>query len=241
MSAPATQTQTEAKSQGSILAVVTTVLSPIETLFGEVSHFTPVIFTFGSLFLSVITLNYPIFLFALASGEALLLLNGLKAVSEYFATADSIKESSDLGKNPKCKSSYQGSEATKFKYLLDNGLSRNIPNSPLYFITFAATYCIQSMYIFSKECYERGAAYSSRPYLAYLSAGMSIILFSIYLLIYSCDTPLGITLSIVAGVLVGLILCNQNLFFFGKAGVDMLFIPPLISRKGMDYICVSTN
>ena len=122
MSAPATQTQTQATPQGSIMAVVGNVLSPIETMFGELSHFTPVIFTFGSLFLSIVTLNYPIFLFAIASGEALLILNALKGVSEYFATADSIKESSDLGKNPKCKSSYQGSEATKFKYLLDNGL-----------------------------------------------------------------------------------------------------------------------
>lgn len=230
-----------ASAPGILTILYTLLISPVEARFAELSLFSPAIFTLGSLFISFITLNYPIFLLSIASGEALLLQNVLKGVSSYMATAESIQSSKDIGKDVKCKSKYQGSESTKFKYLLDNGLSAPFPNSALYFLSFASAYCIQSMSFFSKESYERGSAYSSRPYIAYISAGLSIILFSIFLLINTCDTPLGVILSVILGLLIGFTLCYQNYLLFGKAGVDLLFIPPLVERKGMDYICVSTN
>ncbi len=203
--------------------------------------FSPAIFTLGSLFVSFITLNYPVFLFSLASGEALLIQNGLKGISSYLETAEGVQDSRSLGKSEKCKSRYEGSESTKFKYLLDNGISVSFPNSALYFVSFASAYCIQSMLLFTKESADRGSSYSARPYLGIGSACMCIILFSLFILLNSCDTPMGVVLSVLAGLLVGFTLCYQNFLLFGKPGVDMLFIPPLVSRSGMDYICVSTN
>jgi hypothetical protein len=203
--------------------------------------FSPAIFTLGSLFVSFITLNYPIFLFSIASGEALLIQNGLRGVSSYLNTVESVQEARTLGKSEKCKSRYEGSESTKFKYLLDNGISVTFPNAALYFVSFASAYCIQSMLLFTQECADRGSSYSIRPYLGAGSACMCIILLSLFVLLNSCDSPLGVILSVVAGLLVGFTLCYQNFLLFGKPGVDMLFIPPLVSRSGMDYICVSTN
>jgi len=214
------------------------VLQPIETKFAELSFFSPVVFTLGSLFVAFITLNYPVFLFSVASGEALLLQNVLKGVSNYLITADSIKPKPD---SAKCRSTYEGSTPTKFKYLLDNGIGATFPNSALYFLAFATTYCFQAMALFSTEVYERGASVSTRPYLGLISSCLCVLLFSIYTLVYGCDSPLGIIFSVFAGALIGFVLCYQNYFLFGKAGVDMLFIPPLVSRSGMDYICVSTN
>ena len=216
------------------------IIAPVEARFVEFSLFSPAIFTLGSLFVAIFTLNYPVFILSLASGEALLLQRVIKGVSTYMATAEGIDESKSLGKDPKCKSR-QGSASTKFKGLLDNGISASFPNSALYFLSFASAYCIQSMSFFSQETYERGYSYSVRPYIAYISAGLSILLFSTFTLMYSCDTPLGVILSVVLGLLIGFAICYQNYLLFGKAGVDILFIPPLVSRSGMDYICVSTN
>jgi hypothetical protein len=221
--------------------VYSTLVSPIETVFLEISKFTPVVFTLGSLFISIFTLNYPVFLLSIASGEAFLIQNILKNVSAYMATSDGMEETKDVGRNPKCKSKYEGSVATRFKSLLDGGLATAIPNSSLFFLSFASAYCIQSMSFFTEECYERGPSYSVRPYLGYIGAALCVILFSIYNLMYQCATPIGIILSVILGLLVGFSLCYQNYLIFGKAGVDMLFIPPLVSRSGMDYICVSTN
>lgn len=216
-------------------------IEPVQDRFAELSFFSPAIFTLGSLFISFITLNYPVFLFSVASGEALLIQNGLKGVASYLDTAESVQDAKTLGKSEKCKSRYEGSESTKFKYLLDTGVSVSFPNSSLYFVSFASAYCIQSMLLFTRECADRGSSYSVRPYLGVGSACMCIILFSLFILLNSCDTPMGVILSVLAGLLVGFTLCYQNFLLFGKAGVDMLFIPPLITRSGMDYICVSTN
>jgi hypothetical protein len=217
------------------------IITPAESKFAEVALFAPVIFTLGSFFISIFTLNYPIFLFAVASGEAMLIQKMLHGVSDYLVTSESIHELKEIGKGSKCKSIYEGSEATKFKYLLEDGVSPTFPNSALYFLSFASAYCIQSMSFFTKEAYERGKSYSVRPYVGYISASLCIILFSIYCLIYSCDTPFGIVLSVLIGLLIGFTLCYQNFLLFGKKGIDMLFIPPILTRTGMDYICVSTN
>ena len=239
--APTAPAPTATDSGGLFSLFYEFIIAPVEARFVEFSLFSPAIFTLGSLFVAIFTLNYPVFILSLASGEALLLQRVIKGVSTYMATAEGIDESKSLGKDPKCKSRYEGSASTKFKGLLDNGISASFPNSALYFLSFASAYCIQSMSFFSQETYERGYSYSVRPYIAYISAGLSILLFSTFTLMYSCDTPLGVILSVVLGLLIGFAICYQNYLLFGKAGVDILFIPPLVSRSGMDYICVSTN
>lgn len=220
---------------------ILSLLQPIENKFGEFANLSPVIVTLGSLFISIATLNYPIFLFSLASGEALVFQKVLSGVSSMMVTSDDIKDNKDIGKGSKCKSVYEGSISTKFKYLLANGIGNPFPNQSLYFLSFASAYCIQAMLFFTKECYERGSSYSTRPYLATVGTSLFVLLFSIYLMVYNCDTMLGVVMSIVVGLLIGFILCNQNFYLFGKQGIDMLFIPPLIERSGMDYICVSTK
>jgi hypothetical protein len=62
-----------------------------------------------------------------------------------------------------------------------------------------------------------------------------------YLRTYGCDSIVSILASIFIGGMVGSFLCYQNYVLFGKQGVDLLFIPPLEKRSGMDYICVSTS
>ena len=225
----------------SLLESILASLQPIENKFGEFANLSPVIITLGSLFVSLATLNYPIFLFSLASGEAFIFQKFLSSISNIVTTSEDIKENKDIGKGSKCKSIYEGSISTKFKYLLANGLGNPFPNSPLYFLSFASAYCIQSMLFFTKECHERGSSYSTRPYLATIGTSLFLLLFSIYLMVYNCDTMMGIVMSLVVGLLIGFILCNQNFYLFGKQGVDMLFIPPIIERTGMDYICVSTK
>ena len=213
------------------------IVRPAVSHFGEFANFSPVIFTLGSLYVAAVTLNYPILIFSLASGEAFLIKYILSGISNFLATSDTVQV--DAG--AECKSIYEGSISTKFKHLLQNGVGTTFPNSPLYFISFAAAYCIQSMLYYSEECSKRGPAYSSRPYIAYIMAALIIILFSLYTLMYNCDSTFSIMMSVITGLIVGFMLCYQNLLVFGKEGIAMLFIPPLVQRNGLDYICVSTN
>jgi uncharacterized protein YacL len=75
--------------------------------------------------------------------------------------------------------------------------------------------------------------------MAMIGAGLIILLLGIYLVANGCESIVKLFLSVVIGLFVGVLLCYQNYLLFGKEGVDLLFIPPLSKRKGMDYLCVT--
>jgi len=220
------------------------VLKPMDTLVKtvpEVGHLSPVIMTFGTLFVALITLNYPLFMLGFSSAEAYLIYNTISGISSLAATPFSgLKTEASKGKG-QCSSFYQGLSPSRFEYFMNRGLLKEFPNTPLYFICFAASYCIQSMFFFSKECSELGPSYSNRIYLSLLATGMFIVLYTLYLVINGCDGFFSLLATILIGLLVGYLICYQNYFLFGKSSVDLIFVPILGKRTGMDYVCVRTK
>jgi hypothetical protein len=97
------------------------------------------------------------------------------------------------------------------------------------------------MFFLSEECSEFGPQYSNRPYLALISSGMFILLYLIYLLSYGCDSWLPLLFTILLGLFVGYFISTQNYLLFGKNSINLLFLPTLGRKSGMDYICVTTN
>lgn len=206
----------------------------------EIGHLSPVIFTVGTLFLAAVTLNYPLAVFGATTVEANLLYSVIQMLSDYTVTP-TLGISTTAAPNAGCRSVFQTLTPPRFKTLMGQGLKQEFPNTALYYITFAASYCIQSMYFFSKECSELGPQYSNRPYLSILGAALFIVLYSMYLFAYGCDSVFSIFFTVLIGGLVGYLLCYQNYLLLGKPGVNLLFIPPLARRGGLDYICVTTN
>jgi hypothetical protein len=205
----------------------------------EIGHLAPVILTMGTALISLITLNYPLFMFAASSIEAHLLYNVAKLVSDYFVTP--IIGISQPKPDSACRSYFQSMSPSRFNWFMEQGVKTTFPNQPLYWISFASAYLIQGMNFFSQEASELGPQYSNRAYLAVLGACMFIALYAIYLLMYGCDGVFTILTTIAIGVVVGLLISNQNYLLFGKPSVNMMFIPPLARRTGMDYICVSSS
>ena len=206
----------------------------------EVGHLSPVIFTVGTLFIAAVTLNYPLAIFGATTVEASFLYSVIQMLSNYVVTP-TLGISTEPTTNGACRSVFQTLTPPRFKYLMSQGLKTEFPNTALYYITFAASYCIQSMYFFSKELSELGPQYSNRPYLAILGASLFIVLYSMYLFAYGCDSLFSIFFTVLVAGLVGYLLCYQNYLLLGKSGVNLVFVPPLARRSGLDYICVTTN
>jgi hypothetical protein len=207
----------------------------------EVGHLAPVIFTVGTLFLAAVTLNYPLAVFGATTVEASFLYSVLQMLSNYIVTPTMGISTEATSPPGACRSAFQTLTPPRFKYLMSQGLKPEFPNSALYYITFAASYCIQVMMFFSKELSELGPAYSNRPYLAILGASLFIVLYSMYLFAYGCDSMFSIFFTVLLAALVGYLLSYQNYLLLGKPGVNLVFIPPLARRSGLDYICVTTN
>lgn len=210
---------------------------PILQIVPEIAHLAPIILTLGTAFISLITLNYPIGVLAASSVEALLIYNVISLVSSYFITPfASLTTPSD-----KCKSYFQLLTPSRFKSLMDQGLNPSFPNKSLYFMSFAAAYCIQSMNFFSEELSNFGPSYSNRPYMSLIGAGMFIGLYGIFLFMYGCDSLFTLFFTVLIGILIGVLISYQNNGIFGKDAVNLLFIPSLQQRSNMDFICVSSK
>jgi len=205
----------------------------------EIGHLAPIILSMGAAFIALVTLNYPVFMFSASSVEAFFIYNALSSIAAFGVTPSmlSTKENGEKA----CKSYFQTMTPSRFEAIFSQGLRKDFPNSPLYFISFAAAYCIQSMYFFTQEASDLGPQYSNRPYLAIIAAAMFISLYTIYLLSFSCETAFSLGVTIVLGIFVGYFICYQNFLLFGKPAVNLLFTPSLVRRSGMDYICVTTN
>jgi hypothetical protein len=208
----------------------------------EVGHLAPVILTIGTAFVSLLTLNYPLFMFSASSVEAHFLYNIAKVISDYFITPIlGISQPRAADEEAKCRSFFQSMTPSRFNWFMERGVRNTFPNQPLYWISFASAYLIQSMKYFSEEASELGPQYSNRTYLAVLGACMFIALYAIYLMMYGCDGVFTILATIAIGVVIGLLISSQNYLLFGKPSVNVFFIPPLARRSGMDYICVSST
>ena len=204
-------------------------------LLPEVGHLAPVILTMGALFVSIITLNYPIAMLGVSAVEAMGVHYFISKLGGYLVTPDSVGKG---GEN--CGSYFQSITPSRFRIFIGNGLRNEFPNSPLYFLTFVAMYCIQSMLFFTKECSELGPQYSNRPYLSIMAASFFILLYALYLLVYGCDSMINLFFTVLIGSFVGFLICQQNYILLGKPAVNLLFIPSLAERTGMDYVCVTT-
>lgn len=223
------------------------ILIPVDkgvlTAVPEIGHLAPIILSIGTAFVALVTLNFPLMMLSGSTVEAYLMYNVLSSASSYTVTPllGVIEGQLPPEQRKYCKSFFQTLTPSRFDYLMSKGLRIEFPNSSLYFISFAVAYCIQSMYFFSQESSELGPQYSNRPYLAIIASAMFILLYSIYLLAFSCDSGFTLIFTIILGLLVGYLICYQNFLLFGKSAVDLLFIPSLARRSGMDYICVTTN
>lgn len=212
-------------------------------LFAELGHLSPIMLAGGSLFMSAVTVNYPLFIFSMSVVEASLFYLAITYLSNFATTPEyGVMTSAEVENMKKeCSSYFSILTPSRFKSMMENGVKRAFPNYPIYYLVFGTVYCIQSMIFFSKECSELGPAYSNRPYTAILGGILFISLYFIYFLAYGCDTFFNILATTILAGLVAYVICNQNAALLGKQSVDLLFIPPLTQRKGMDYICVTTK
>lgn len=245
-----TMSGTTPKDNRSLALILTEfILVPLDAsmfkILPEIGHLAPIILTAGALFMSTISFSFPLFMFGMSSIEAGVFYKMIAAFSDFVVTPrfGTMTHASERNKTEgACGSYFQSMTPSRFTLLLGNGLKKEFPNYPLYFITFASTYCIQGLLYFSNECTQLGPKYSNRPYLALMGAAMFITLYTLFLFVYSCESNLLSLLStIVLAALVGYLISYQNFSLFGKQSVNLLFIPEIKKRSGMDYICVSTE
>lgn len=196
----------------------------------ELGHLAPIILTFGAAFFALISLNYPLAVFAASGAEASILYGLFTAVGDALAVP-----TEQTAPKEGCTSKFEVLTPARFALSLRG---QAFPNSPLYFLSFAASYLITSMSSYTEELTAMGPQYSSRPFIAMIGAAMLIVLYAAYVLTKGCDSLMSVGVSVLIGIFVGYLISSQNLLLLGKPSISVLFIPPLVDKANMDYLCV---
>lgn len=223
--------------------VVFTMMDTIAFVFAaELGNLAPIYITIGSMFFAILTLNFTIFMFSIASLEAAFLSGLLHNITKYALTPSMAAHAGDASVETReaCESLFRHTTPSRFKSFLHEGLASSFIHTPLYFLSFTGGYILNSMAYYEKELSSLGPEYSNRPYIALISIILFLSVFSLYLLSYSCTGFFTIITSILLGLLVGYLLCAQNYFLIGKSSVSTLFVPPIVKRDGIDFLCVKT-
>jgi hypothetical protein len=204
----------------------------------ELCHLSPIIFTVGTFIFAFLTMNYPIALFGVGALEAMAVYSPLQTLGSYFLTPSDLRSGDSL--KPECTSRFQLMTQYRFKDLIDQGLKPEFPHYGLYFLSFASGYMIQGMTFMSEEISMMGEQYSNRMYLSILGAAMFIAVYLIHLATYGCNTLSSLFFTIAIGIFVGILISVLHFTLGGKQAINTLFVPPIVKREGLDYLCVKT-
>jgi hypothetical protein len=140
-----------------------------------------------------------------------------------------------------CKSGfYNAAPSAIFSVLKGADIKGAFPSPPIFFLSTAASYLIASLYTLRDELEQLGSDYSARYYIAIFASFLFILTLAFWRLANKCESVGFLTLSLLAGGIVGSLLVLQNLLLFGKDSINMIGIPLLRERsadKKPIYIC----
>jgi hypothetical protein len=189
----------------------------------------------GMGFFALITLSAPYGTFFASLVESLLGFYGLRHANSYL----NFVSTSKTAQNTQCVSGFMSKDIEALT-LFGSTTQSGFPSSHLYLLSVASSYILSILFRFSKELEIMGPNYSSRFYIASVSIPIFIAFFALYRLYFSCDEFNVLFFSIIAGVIVGLALVEQNYRLFGLSSLNIIGIPILHKRTADGtklYIC----
>ena len=201
--------------------------SALTNIVYEVLNLLPDAIVFGSLLFGILTVSPVQILFFLSLLESLGFLYVIQTYVEY------IYGSSQA--NIKCKSKFHN---LTFQNLIPS-LSASNPSYPMYIIAFASSYFASSIYSLKQELDVLNVIHNNKYNTTPLILFMLTIVYGIYLSL-KCDSLSSVAVATVSGLLIGILISQQNIQLFGKGTVNFLGIP-LLRNKTVDgspiYLC----
>ena len=115
-----------------------------------------------------------------------------------------------------------------------------VPSAPIDILSVASAYIFSSLNTQSKELAALGPAYSSRYYVSAIFLTMLIFLFVSFRIAFGCESLGTIIISVPIGLILGMLLVQQNTRLFGPESVNLVGIPLLQGRTATGkkiYVC----
>jgi hypothetical protein len=194
----------------------------------------------GLALFSVITLSFPYGIFFMSMLESLLGFHGLRSLNNYLNLSTGLPTKSGL--TSKCMSGFVSKNFESLSLFGVASMSA-FPSAPIFILSTASAYVLASLFRFRKELEVLGPQFSQKFYIAGIALPLLIVTFSLFRIYFNCDEFTVILMSILAGLLLGLLLVEQNYRLFGLQSVNLVGVPILRERTAAGkklYICSDT-
>jgi hypothetical protein len=119
-------------------------------------------------------------------------------------------------------------------------LLQHFPSSPMYMISVASAYVFSTLSTQANDLAALGPTFSVKYYISMAFLSILIFAFMCFRIFNDCETPLTVILSVPIGIIVGILLVQQNLRLFNKSGINLLGIPQMssVTANGQKiYVC----
>jgi hypothetical protein len=182
--------------------------------------------------------NFPVAMLFLALFETLLITVGLQTLFGYISFPDVIPTGQSSGEN--CVSGFQSPTLQTLSIFFKMGATSGFPSPPIFVFTTAVIYVLSCLQKFIPEMEGLGPGFSARYYMSIVLSSIALAIIVIFRLLTKCDSFGIIVLSVLAGFVLGIVLCQQNTTLFGKEAANLMGIP-MFNNTTADgkpiYIC----
>ena len=196
-------------------------------------------------FYAILTQSLPFAIFCMSMVEAAVFYHFIRWATSYLNIAPVTVRKGDY--NKVCRTGFTDSTSptltslSMFSSVIANSdLLQHFPSSPIYMISAASAYLFSTLNTQSNDLSALGPTYSVKYYISIVFLFTFIGAFMTFRIFNNCETLLNVMLSVPIGLLVGVLLVQQNLRVFSKSGINLLGIPQLssVTANGQKlYVC----
>jgi len=194
---------------------------------------------------ALITQSIPFAIFSASMLEAAALYHLIRWLSSYMNLVPVTARTTKY--NPVCRTGFTDptsptlTSMSMFSSLIDStDILQRFPSSPVYMISAASAYIFSTLQAQSKDLTALGPSFSVKYYISLVFLFTLIGAFMCFRIFNSCESVATVMLSVPIGLLVGVLLVQQNLRLFTKSGINLLGIPQMssVTANGQKiYVC----
>jgi hypothetical protein len=189
---------------------------------------------------ALLTLSMPYGVFFGSMVESSLLFRVFQSAASYL---NIMKPSANPNEfSNKCRTGFTLPKLDTLSAFGSATMKGPFPSAPVYMISVASAYLFGTLNQLSKELQALGPSYSSRYYVSLILLMLLIFVFAAFRILYGCDGPGVVMLTIALGLIVGTVLVQQNVRLFGENSINLIGIPILRSRTAAGkklYVCAT--
>jgi hypothetical protein len=130
---------------------------------------------------------------------------------------------------------------SSFSSMIDStDVLQHFPSYPIYMLASASAYIFSTLNAQSKDLAALGPRYAMKYYISIVSLFILLGVFMVFRIFNGCETAMTVLLSVPVGLVVGILLVQQNIRLFTKSGINLTGIPQMASLTANGqkiYVC----